>query len=144
VRHLFGRIHIASEVYHEVVMQGAGRAAATAVRAADWIETHPPADPVAIGELRSQNAIGAGELATLLLARGLKASLALIDERIARRLAQARGMSVMGCIGILETGHHKGLVPDLRGTYVKILERGGYIDRQLLNRSLNALQLPPL
>lgn len=141
---LFGRIHIANEVHHEVVVRGAGRAAARTVAAADWIQTHPAADPVALAELRSLHALGAGELATILLANNLNAGLALIDERMARRMARGRSVSVMGCVGVLEIGHRRGLVADLRETYKRLLERGVYIDRQLLNQSLTGLRLRPL
>jgi len=144
LRQLFVRVHIADEVHDEVVIRGAGRAAATAVGTAGWIEIHPAADPVAFRELERQNPLGKGELATLVLARSLRAGLALIDERMARRLAQARGVPVMGCIGILERGHQKGLLPDLRATYVQLLDCGIYIAPDLLNRSLKALHLQPL
>jgi predicted nucleic acid-binding protein len=51
LRHLFGRVHIANEVHHEVVIRGAGRVAASAVGTADWIQTHPFANPRALMEL---------------------------------------------------------------------------------------------
>ena len=40
LRQLFGQIHLADEVWDEVVVRGAGRPAAEAVRAAQWIERH--------------------------------------------------------------------------------------------------------
>jgi predicted nucleic acid-binding protein len=144
LRQLFVRVHIPHEVHYEAVIRGAGRAAAREVGTAGWIETHPAADPTALRELKRQNALGKGELATLVLARSFKAGLALMDERMARRLAQARGVPVMGCIGILERGHQKGLLPDLRATYGKLLDCGIDIAPHLLNRSLKAMQLQPL
>jgi predicted nucleic acid-binding protein len=58
----FGRIHIGWEVYEEVVVRGSGRPAATSVGGADWIETHPPAEPNELASLRSNHALGIGEL----------------------------------------------------------------------------------
>lgn len=75
LKQLFGRIHIASEVRQEVVVRGAGRPAADAVQGADWIETHLAADASDLAALRAQHALGAGELATILLARVLGADL---------------------------------------------------------------------
>jgi predicted nucleic acid-binding protein len=144
LRQLFGHIHIAGEVHEEVVVRGAGRPAAGAVSGANWIETHSPVNASELACLRTRHALGAGELATVLLARTLRADLAIIDERSARRLAQAQGVAVMGCVGILERGHRRGLVPDLRQTYEHLLTHGIRIDRQILDQSLNAAGLPPL
>jgi len=144
LKQLFERIHIADEVRQEVVVRGAGRPAADAVLQADWIEIHPAASAAHLAAMRARHALGAGELATLLLARALRADLAIIDERAARRLGQAQGVAVMGCVGILERGHRRGLVPDLCQTYESLLAHGIRIDRQILDQSLTALGLPPL
>lgn len=144
LRQLFGQIHIAAEVQQEVVVRGAGRPAAQAVRNAVWIESHATAPAAEMLRLRSLHPLGAGELATVLLARSLPADLAIIDERTARRLAQAGSLPVMGCVGILETGFRRGLVPDLRQSYQELLAQGIRIDRQILNRSLAGCGLPSL
>ena len=144
LRQLFGRIQIAGEVHEEVVVRGAGRPAAEAVQGADWIEIHPPADPRELAGLRTRHALGAGELATVLLARVLSAELAIIDERSARRLAQAQGVAVMGCVGLLERGHRRGFVSDLRAAYTQLLAHGIRIDREILDQSLAGVGLPPL
>ena len=144
LRALFGRIHIAAEVHQEVVMRGGGRPAASGVQAADWIETHPEADAPALAALHRAHALGAGELATVLLAGALRAELTLIDERSARRLAQTRGLAVMGCVGLLETGHRRGLVHNLRDCYHALLVHGIRIERQIHDRSHAAAGLDPL
>lgn len=144
LRQLFGQIHLADEVWDEVVMRGAGRPAAEAVLAAQWIERHPAAPAEEMLRLRAQHALGTGELATVRLARALRADLAIIDERAARRLAQADGLAVMGCVGILEAAFRRGLVPDLRQSYQELLAHGIRIDQRILNHSLAACGLPSL
>ena len=144
LRQLFGQIRIAEEVRQEVVVRGAGRPAAEAVRRAEWIQSHPSAPAAEMLRLRSLHSLGAGELATVLLARSLQADLAIIDERAARRLAQASGQAVMGCVGIIETGFRRGLVADLRRSYQELLAQGIRIDQQILNRSLAACGFPSL
>jgi predicted nucleic acid-binding protein len=141
---LFGQIHVAEEVRREVVVRGAGRPAAAAIRNAEWIQSHPTTPAAELLRLRSLHPLGRGELATVWLARSLQADLALIDERAARRLAQASGLAVMGCVGILETGFRRGLVADLRRSYQELLAQGIRIDRPILNRSLVACGLPSL
>jgi predicted nucleic acid-binding protein len=71
LRQLFGRVHIPEEVRREVVVRGAGRPAAEAVRNADWIESHPSAPAAEMLRLRSLHPSGVGELATVLLAHSL-------------------------------------------------------------------------
>ena len=144
LRQLFGQIHIAEEVRQEVVVRGAGRPGAEAVRLADWIQIHPTSSATEMQRLSSVYQLGAGELATVLLARSLSADLAIIDERIARRLARARDIEVIGCVGILETCFRRGLEVDLRRSYQELLVQGIRIDRTLLNRSLAACGLPSL
>ena len=144
LRKLFVEIHIAAEVRHEVVERGSGKPAADLVGAADWIKTHPTASADEVATLRASHALGTGELATILLGRKLNSDLAIIDERSARRLAQANGLAVMGCVGILETGHRRGLVEDLRHVYQQLLANGIRIDEGILNESLANCGLPPL
>jgi len=84
---LFVRVHIADEVYREVVVLGEGRPAAGALAAADWIEVHPAADASAMAALRTRHALGAGELATVLLSQSLQA-----DPAILNRSLQAVGL----------------------------------------------------
>ena len=144
LRQLFGHIHISSEVHEEVVVRGAGRPAAEAVGKADWIETHPATEANELATLRSRHALGIGELATVLLARTIKAELTIIDERAARRLGQSQGLAIMGCVGLLERGHRRLFVPDLRDAYISLLAQGIRVDRQILNQSLATLGLPLL
>jgi predicted nucleic acid-binding protein len=65
-------------------------------------------------------------------------------ERSARRLAQASGVNVMGCVGVLETGHRKALVKDLRHVYQELLRQDIRIDRQILDQSLRSCGAQPL
>ena len=95
-------------------------------------------------EFRRLHPLGKGELASLLLAKAIKADLVLLDERAARLLGRQWGLSVMGVVGILETGYRRGLVPDLGETYRRLLGAGVYIEKRILNRSLNALGLDAL
>jgi predicted nucleic acid-binding protein len=141
---LFGTIHVASEVYNEVVVLGKGKPASEAVRAASWIEVHPAAPSAALEPLRQKCPLGAGDLATVVLAQALAADLAIIDERGARNFARERKVAVMGCVGILELGHRRGIVSDLRAAYGDLLRAGIRIDQGILNASLASCGLPPI
>lgn len=141
---LFGTLTIATEVFHEVTVVGAGRPGASDVQSAPWIEVKSYTNAAQFARWRTQRGLGVGEIATILLAQELAAGLAIIDERAARSLARGLGLNVMGCVGILESAARKNVIADLRSTYQRLLASGTYIDRAILNRSLASLNLPTL
>jgi predicted nucleic acid-binding protein len=141
---LFGAVQVSSEVYEEVVLAGAGRPAAAAIKAAKWIEIHPALSHADLAAWRSQASLGSGELATIALAKALAADWVILDERAARQLATNHQLNVIGCVGILELAYRRKLVPDLRATYAQMLTEGVYIAPAILNLSLAACGLPVL
>lgn len=140
----YKRILIPVEVQHEVTLAGRGLPGAEEIRNANWIEVVPQrsmADP-SLAQV-CQN-LGAGERGAILLAKGLHADLVLVDDWKARRVARDAGLSVVGCLGILELGARRGLVPDLRQVYIDLLRQGIRFDIRLLQDSLARLGLPKL
>ena len=141
---LFGQISIAPEVHHEIVGAGINRPGAAAIQNASWIVLQPLKNALRLQQWQRLYRLGPGELATLLLAQELAADLTLVDERAARLLAAQHRVKVLGSVGVLELGYRQGGIADLRTTYHQLLSQGIYIDRQILNRSLAALNLPSL
>ena len=141
---LFGRIHVAAEVFTEVTVLGAGRPGSQAVRGANWIEVHPAMPSSLLEATCRQHSLGKGEVATVLLSRSLPSDLAIIDERKAREFARTQSVTVIGCLGIIETAFRHSLIPDLRAGYQDLLNANIRIDRGLLNASLASFGLPPL
>ena len=114
------------------------------MRKADWIEVAPLETPGHPSLEEACRGLGAGERSAIVLAGSLPAGLVLLDEWKARRIAREAGLAVMGCLGVLEEGALKGLVPDLRQTYLELLRQGIRFDIGLLQRSLTRLGLPNL
>ena len=139
---LFETVFVAEEVFQEVTVAGAGKPAASAVAQAKWL-LRKPAPTQSWFEIRRPK-FGLGELHTIALAELLHADLAVIDERGARRLAEGRGLKVMGCVGLLEVGFRRGLIGDLREVYQRLEREGAFVSREILDRSLSAFGLPPL
>ena len=88
--------------------------------------------------------LGVGELSTLILAKEIDANLLLLDDLGARKLAQREGFRVQGSIGVLEACFKKSYLLDLRGAYELLLTRGVYLNRALLNLSLESWGFVPL
>jgi predicted nucleic acid-binding protein len=88
--------------------------------------------------------LGAGERGAILLAKSLPADLVLLDEWKVRRIAREPGLAITGCLGLLEAGARRGLVPDLRQAYIDLLRQGIRFDIGLLQDSLARLGLPKL
>jgi uncharacterized protein len=141
---LYGRIHIPTEVYKEVVIDGVGLPGAAEISRSDWIDVRPAQTVADLAAIAGRTGRGAGEIGTVLLAKELSADLVLIDEWKARRYAQEEGLSVVGCVGILEDLYKQGHVSDLRNAYQQLIRNRARIDIETLQLSLAKLELRPL
>jgi predicted nucleic acid-binding protein len=107
---LFTRITLAPAVWHEVVVQGTGRAGSAQVQNAAWIDVHKVQDTLAVEALRLN--LGAGESESMVLARELNASLVILDDARARRTAQQLGLPIAGTAALLQRAQELGLLVD--------------------------------
>ena len=64
---LFPLLYIPTEVYHEVVVAGAGLPGASEVAGAEWIEVKRLQNQAALLVAQQKHALGAGEVSTILL-----------------------------------------------------------------------------
>ena len=110
-------IHIATQVFDEIVIAGAGKPGSAAVAAASWIQV------VALQDLRLfeleqlASGLGAGEVSAVQLAKELNADIILMDDWKGRQLATESGYAVTGCVGILEELYRDGKIEDLSRCY---------------------------
>ncbi|HZN12225.1 MAG TPA: DUF3368 domain-containing protein [Blastocatellia bacterium] len=144
LRHVFGEIVVAPQVWEEVVVRGAGRPGAQEASRAAWVKVVGLRDQSLLRVWRGTHRLGSGEAATILLAKELAAAVALIDERRARRLAKTEGVPVSGSIAVLESGYRRGELKDLRRVYAGLLAAGIRVGLPVLNQSLTDFGLPPL
>jgi predicted nucleic acid-binding protein len=68
-----------------------------------------------------ETGLGSGEVSVVQLAPELGVEVVFIDERRARDYAEQKGLIALGCTGILETLHRKGVLLDLRSVYARLL-----------------------
>jgi predicted nucleic acid-binding protein len=79
----------------------------------DWATDSPPWLTVATISTHEEQAfqgLDAGESAAITLALALKADLMLMDDRAAVAAARARGLAVVGTIGILDLAGRRKLI----------------------------------
>ena len=143
IHKLYPRIYISTEVHNEVVVSGAGLPGASEVEKAEWIEVKKLQNQADLLPAQQKYALGLGEISTILLAKEIHATAALLDDFNARRLAKAEGLQVRGSVGLLESFYLRGHLPDLRVAFRHLLAHS-YIDQRLLNLRLQTLGLPPL
>lgn len=120
---MFDEVIVPAAVYEEVVTHGRGRPGAAELAEADWLHVIPPhgaltIEPMLLG-------LDAGEVSVLLLAREVQPDWVVIDERLARRVAQAMELPVKGTLGIL-----------LAATWAELLSREEALEA--LDRMLTA------
>jgi predicted nucleic acid-binding protein len=114
---LIGRAEILKALYERVVIPQAVFTELTSIKAPDkvraWITTPPgwltieQAPNVIDSDL---DEIQIGERQAILLAELIRADFIVLDDRKARRIAMARGLNVIGTVGILTTAAEKGLI----------------------------------
>ena len=138
----YKRILIPPQVHHEVTVAGRGLPGSEEVQKARWIEVASPEVPRDPSLMQASQNLGAGEQGAIRLAKSLQTDLVLLDDRSARRVARDLGLAVVGCVGILEAGARKSLVPDLRQAHIDLLRQGVRFDIKLLQDSLERLGLP--
>jgi predicted nucleic acid-binding protein len=103
-----------------------------------WIQVRQISGRRDLAAAQQRSGLGVGELSALILAREIGANLLLLDDLSARKFAQREGFRVQGSLGVLEACFKKGYLSDLRGAYKLLLTRGVYLNRALLNSSLES------
>jgi predicted nucleic acid-binding protein len=86
--------------------------------------------------LTSRGRLGDGEWEAIALAVELGASAILVDDRPARRLAEAAGLTVIGTLGLLLEAKRAGHVRTIRAELDKLLETS-FLSQQLYDQVLS-------
>jgi uncharacterized protein len=105
---LFGQVFIPPAVHSEIQDE----TSLAAMAAADWISLHSVQDAFAVQLLREE--LDSGESEAITLARELAVDGLVIDERAARRKAQAVGLRVIGTLGVLLLAKSRGHLAELK------------------------------
>lgn len=130
---LYNEILIPQAVYQEVVQAGKGREGSTAVASAPWLEVQAVQDSIAVDLLREQ--LDRGESEAIVLALETQAQLLIIDEARGRRIAQSRGLTYVGTVGIIVLAKRKNLIQSGTAVLDQLAEIGFRMDTLLYERA---------
>lgn len=97
----------------------------------DWLEIQSTETP----QKAELGKLDPGEREAILLAEELKASLVILDDKAARRIATERGLKIIGLLGILKDAARSDLL-DLKTTFEQLQEVGFWVAPSLLERLL--------
>jgi predicted nucleic acid-binding protein len=112
---LFENIHVPIEIRDELSRDASPPAVRTWMQQPpEWLVIHP-----ARAEDPSLAALDAGERSAILLAESMHADLLLIDERAGANVAQQRGLTITGTLGVLDLGSRAGLI-SLRDMFARL------------------------
>ena len=116
-----GQLLLLQQIFGSVIVPPAVvREVAPTVSLPPWIEQRNLTQPIGPHILRAS--LGAGESEAISLALELQARLVILDDRPARRLAQALHLSVIGTAGILLTAKRSSLLPAVRPSLDALLQ----------------------
>lgn len=127
---LFGSVVVPQPVWAEVVERQPDAPGVDVLRQAEWIRVVVTESPeVELG-------LDPGETAAIVLAEAIKADLLLIDERAGREVAQSRGITVRGTLGVLVQARLTGALPALRPSVDSLVAEGFRVARGLIRQAL--------
>jgi predicted nucleic acid-binding protein len=134
LRELFSRVFVPQEVARELSVGGStGLPKGLTPSLRKWISvkalTKKP-------EQLFTAALDDGEAEVIVLALELPCHLVLLDEPIARRVAQTLGLSYTGSLGVLLCAKRKGLIGAIKPSIDLMLGRGVRIKKDLIEAVL--------
>ena len=136
LQELLGQVIVPTAVYNEIAVLGRDKPGYNMLDSAKYIQVKDVQNALSVSLLRSQ--LDCGEAEAIILAKELGAELLILDEKKARKVAQANSQRVIGTIGILQAAKDKGIIPNMRTSLDNLLANGIWIDRKLYQTILEA------
>lgn len=94
-----------------------------------WVSVQAPAGRLAV--LTSRGRLGDGEREAIALAVEVGAVAIIVDDRPARRMAEAAGLNVIGTLGLLLEARKAGLIETLRTELDRLRATSFFLSEQL-------------
>lgn len=118
LKELYKEISIPSAVWDEVVVKGKGQPGAEEIKEASWIKKDV-VENVSLVETLTLT-LDKGEAEAIAFAKERKAEILLIDEQLARNVANHLGLNYIGLLGVLREAKANELIKDVK-SYLDLL-----------------------
>jgi predicted nucleic acid-binding protein len=125
-----------SAVVEEIRAKGPDDAVLAALQATSWISVVPPL-PIP-SEIQAKD-LGAGESAVLAWCHAHPGTIAVLDDRRARELAESLRIPVIGTLGIVLQAKRKGIIPRARPIVEELVRQGMYLSKHVIDRALGVV-----
>lgn len=126
---LFDNVIVPRAVYNEIAVLGKNKPASDVFELADYIEVQDVSSRLAVNLLQSQ--LDYGEAEAIVLAREIDADLLILDEKKARKIAQANSQNIIGTIGILQLAKDRELISAMKPQLDYLIANNIWIDNKL-------------
>lgn len=77
--------------------------------------------------LEAQSMLGAGEHEAISLALETKADLIILDDKLARKTAEEKGLKITGTLGVLFKAREKGIIKEIKPLLLQLRNQGMWI-----------------
>jgi predicted nucleic acid-binding protein len=132
-----GKSNLLKEVFSTVTLPKAvvdeievgGKIDVPDLRDTKWIQIAPNIETI---ENRLLYQLDYGERQVVLNALKLNADLLIIDDRVARNIAEHLALHVKGTLGVLVIAKQKGLITSFRDLALKMRDNGIYFSKKLI------------
>jgi predicted nucleic acid-binding protein len=128
LRRMYGRVLLPQAVCSELLRSEAPQSVRIWMeQVPNWVEVRAPAGASDASLVR----LGDGEREAILLAEELVCDQLIVDEALGRRIAEERGLPVIGTVGVLREAAERGLL-DLRRAFERLSQTSFHISPAVL------------
>ena len=117
---------IIPDAVYEELSRGKGKRGTKEITQAGWIQRKTAKDRAYIKQLHQSLHLGESEV--IALAKGMGADLVILDDALARKIAEGEGLKVVGLLGILVNAKKKGMIKQIRPLLDALRQEGFFME----------------
>lgn len=134
LKNIFKEIFVSKGTYHELVVKGKGKEGYKNIKSANWIKVKSIKNETSANILLLD--LDKGEAESIVLAYELNANLLLIDELVARNIAESLGLKVSGTVGILLKAKKLGLITKIKPDLDELKNKNVWVSEEVYKKAL--------
>ncbi len=135
LKKLYKRILIPSAVFDELMILENSEPRIKAILHKDWIEIQTVKSSFLLTEI--ELSLDKGEAEAIALAIEIKADLLMIDEKEGRKVAEEKGVPIIGTMGVLLNAKQLGLISSVQEKMDELRQIGFWISDRFYNQVIS-------